>query len=217
PRSRQLDFVLQIRATGQIGWAVPLGTGPSLRDVAVAPDGTVYVLSETRIIIFDRNGSRLAEATIPKPADKRVYTSFELAADPRACLDAFMAKADANGQIVYATYFGGSGDDAATRIAVDAAGGVIIGGSTTSADLPVANAVQPRCQPASATACNDMFVARFDASGRSVTFSTFLGGGGTAMLQSIAADAYGKIVVAATVSGSDLPIRRGGQPANGAG
>ena len=83
PRSRQLDFVLQIRATGQIGWAVPLGTGPSVRDVAVAPDGTVYVLSEARIIIFDRNGSRLAEATIPKPADKRVYTSFELAADPR--------------------------------------------------------------------------------------------------------------------------------------
>ena len=99
----------------------------------------------------------------------------------------------------------------------NAAGGVIIGGSTTSADLPVANAVQPRCQPASATACNDMFVARFDASGRSVTFSTFLGGGGTAMLQSIAADAYGKIVVAATVSGTDLPIRRGAQPANGAG
>jgi hypothetical protein len=80
--TRQYDFLMQILADGQLGWAVRLGDGPATRDVEVTSDGTVYVLYSTRIIIVDRNGTRIGETTLPATADHR-FGQFQLAAAPR--------------------------------------------------------------------------------------------------------------------------------------
>src|SRR5271157_403562 len=51
--------------------------------------------------------------------------------------DVFVVKLDPNGNIVYSTYFGGSGDDLAAAMAVGADGSVYVTGATTSADFPI--------------------------------------------------------------------------------
>jgi len=57
--------------------------------------------------------------------------------------DAFVAELSAaGGSTVYATYLGGSGDDAAFGLAVGPDGSVDVAGLTSSTDFPVTNAVQ---------------------------------------------------------------------------
>ncbi len=51
--------------------------------------------------------------------------------------DVYITKLDPLGKVVYSTYFGGTGDDLATAMAVDAAGNVYVTGSTSSLDFPV--------------------------------------------------------------------------------
>ena len=53
-------------------------------------------------------------------------------------VDAFVAKFDPAGALVYCTYLGGNGDDRAFGIAVDAAGAVYLTGRTASTDFPTA-------------------------------------------------------------------------------
>lgn len=56
--------------------------------------------------------------------------------------DAFVAKISSNGNVlVFSSFFGGSGDDIASGIAVDRTGAVYIAGYTESADLPGAGQV----------------------------------------------------------------------------
>lgn len=50
--------------------------------------------------------------------------------------DVFVAKLAPSGNIVYSTYFGGSGSDVATAMTVDPQGGVYVTGTTTSTDFP---------------------------------------------------------------------------------
>ena len=58
--------------------------------------------------------------------------------------DGFVAKIDASGtRLAYSTYLGGSGDDRAYRIAVDASGAAYVAGETDSTNFPTARALQP--------------------------------------------------------------------------
>jgi uncharacterized protein (TIGR03437 family) len=50
--------------------------------------------------------------------------------------DVFVTELDPAGNVVYSTYFGGSGDDVATAMTVDAAGDVYVTGTTSSKDFP---------------------------------------------------------------------------------
>ena len=69
--------------------------------------------------------------------------------------DAFVANFDAAGQLVYSTYFGGTGADYGTRVAVDPAGNVAVAGATTSPDLWTRDAIQ-----SSKDGAEDVFIAR---------------------------------------------------------
>jgi len=57
--------------------------------------------------------------------------------------DAFVAKFSPAGVLLYLTYLGGSGDDAATAVAVDGSGNAYVTGETESLNFPTANALQP--------------------------------------------------------------------------
>ena len=100
--------------------------------------------------------------------------------------DAFVAKFNTNlsgaASRVYSTYLGGSVSDFAGQtnasgskaIAIDAAGNAYITGVTNSTNFPTANAFQ-----ATFGGTNDAFVAKLNASGSALVYSTYLGGGGT--------------------------------------
>ncbi len=74
---------------------------------------------------------------------------------------------------VYSTYLGGSSFDSATAIAVDNQGDAYVAGSTTSTDFPTEHPLQAtNLQSANA------FIAKFNATGSALVYSTYLGGSG---------------------------------------
>jgi hypothetical protein len=86
--------------------------------------------------------------------------------------DGFVTKLDTNGAIVFSTYLGGSDSDSLTTIAVDGSANVYVGGTSSSTDFPVINALQPNLQ-----GTNSAVIAKLNSSGSSLLFSTYLGGG----------------------------------------
>ena len=97
--------------------------------------------------------------------------------------DAFAAKFDRDGNLLWATYLGGNDrrttssrfatrPDDARAIAVDPQGNVYLAGLTGSTDFPIVNAFQAMPQ---STAGTDGFLAKLDPTGSQLLFSTYLG------------------------------------------
>lgn len=113
--------------------------------------------------------------------------------------DAFVAKLDATGAIVYSTYLGGSNDDSGSGIAVDGSGTVYVTGDTASSDFPTANPLQ-----ASFGGGDDAFLSKFDAAG-SLIYSTYLGGSDDDYGTGIAVDGSGNAFLVGSTASSDFP------------
>jgi len=88
----------------------------------------------------------------------------------RGLSDAFVAKYSSAGVPVYATYLGGNGQDRATAIAVDGAGQAYVTGATESSNFPTLSAFQ-----AHSGGLQNAFVAKLNASGNGLVYSTYLG------------------------------------------
>jgi hypothetical protein len=171
--------------------ATYLGGGNLDKALALAADaaGNTYIAGLTQSIDFPT-----ANATQPSK---------------NAGADAFVAKLNANGTaLVYATYLGGSGVDAALGIARDAAGNAYVAGYTASADFPVTpDAFQSSLQGSA----YDAFVARLGADG-SLQYSTYLGGSDVDIANAIAVDGAGHAFVAGFTCSPDFPIANAIQP-----
>ncbi len=119
-------------------------------------------------------------------------------------LDFFLAKVAPDGaSLVYATYLGGSGDDAAVAVAVDAGGSAHVTGYTTSDNYPVASAVQGTLP---AAGVQSGVVTRLAASGSSLAWSTYLGGDLATYPYAIALDPAGAAVVVGGTLATNLPM-----------
>jgi hypothetical protein len=127
--------------------------------------------------------------------------------------DAFLTKINAPGSaLVYSTYLGGSGNDSATGIALDASGNVYLSGFTTSTDFPTMNPLQ-----AAYAGNTDAFVTKVNAAGSALVYSTYLGGSGAESLyypSSIAVDPAGNAYVAGVTYSTDFPTVSPTQTAN---
>ena len=102
--------------------------------------------------------------------------------------------------LVYSTYLGGSYYDQVDGIAVDAAGNTYIGGATGSTNFPTANPIQ-----SFAGGDDDAFVAKINASGTALLYSTYLGGGSVDAVNGIAVDSSGNAYVAGATNSTDFP------------
>jgi hypothetical protein len=112
--------------------------------------------------------------------------------------DAFITKLNAAGTaIIYSTFLGGDGFEAGDGIAVDGAGNAYIIGTTYSSNFPTVHALQPHRDPAS---LYDVFVAKLNASGSALLYSTHLGGSGVYTGGAIAVDAAGNAYVTGTTA-----------------
>ena len=122
---------------------------------------------------------------------------------------AFLARFSPTGTLQYATYLGGSADDAATRLAVDARGDVYVLGHTDSADFPRVNPLQ-----LAYGGQGDAFVTKFSIP--AVVYSTFLGGSRAEQGYGIAvADEHSVWVTGMTYSDGDWPLAFALQPLRG--
>jgi hypothetical protein len=125
--------------------------------------------------------------------------------------EVFVAKLNTEGTaLVYSTYLGGTGADTGEDIAIDAAGTAYLTGTTTSADFPIVNAVQPTIG-----GFGDAFVARLSAAGDTLLHATYLGGSGGERGVSIALDRSGHAFVTGSTASTDFPTVNAFQPENG--
>jgi uncharacterized repeat protein (TIGR01451 family) len=115
--------------------------------------------------------------------------------------DAFITKLNASGStLVYSTYLGADSNDVGRAIAVDASGNAYVGGSTDSLFFPVVNAFQP-----TTTLSNDAFVAKVNAAGSALVYSTYLGGDLNEDCLGIAVDPAGNAYVTGRTSSLNFP------------
>ncbi|MBN2206180.1 MAG: SBBP repeat-containing protein, partial [Candidatus Aminicenantes bacterium] len=153
-----------------------------IRAVAVDADGAAYVLGVTMSRDF--------------PVKQPFQKAF------KGGQDAFVAKVSPDGRsLAYATFLGGSAYDYAGGIAVDAAGEAHVAGYTYSKNFPVKKPVQSRLGGS-----DDIFVTKLSQDGRSLRYSTYLGGTRSDRNGVLALVSDGSAVVIGATSGN-FPVK----------
>jgi hypothetical protein len=143
----------------------------------------------------------------------------------RGPTDAFIAKLNPVGMLVYSTYIGGKADDEAMAIAVDTLGSAYITGHTESVDFPTTKgAYRTTCVPvavriAIGNICTggDAFVVKMMPDGSALAYGTYIEGTRFEVGRAIAVDAPGNAYVAGLTNSLDFPIVRAVQSTNGGG
>jgi hypothetical protein len=136
--------------------------------------------------------------------------------------DGFLTKLNPTGSApVYSTYLGGSNFDSINGTAIDTAGNAHVSGQTSSSDFPVTpGAFQTNFvggTNCSFPPCNDTFVAKINASGTALVYSTYLGGTGDENGLGMAVDHHGNAYAAGFTTSTDFPILNAFQSANAGG
>ena len=123
--------------------------------------------------------------------------------------DAFVTKVSGTGNgLVYSTYLGGSGEDFANAIAVDASGNAYVTGQTNSNDFPTTQGALRTTLGSGAVG----FVTKLNPQGNALLYSTFLGGTGQSINDSgiaIAVDSAGNAYVTGQTNAADFPTTPG--------
>ncbi|NUP97039.1 MAG: hypothetical protein HUU28_12840 [Planctomycetaceae bacterium] len=170
------------------------------------PDGTSYrtplCLDSAGVVTLSGQAVSPNFPTTPGAWNRTFNNSEEL----------FVARLDPaaipSQQLVYSTYFGGSGTENPCGYAVSSGGLVTFAGWTESLDLPVTpGAFQPQL-----AGQRDAFVARLDPfapTGAQLVYSTYLGGSGLDELQDLALDSAADAVVVGRTFSGDFPITSG--------
>ncbi len=126
--------------------------------------------------------------------------------------DAFVSKINASGNtLAYSTYLGGSSFDWGAGIGVGPGGAAYIAGYTSSADFPLAGALQ------SFNGLYDAFIAEFSAAGNALVFSTYLGGTGFDNANALALDSSGNIFTGGQTNSTNFPLQTPIESANNGG
>lgn len=114
-------------------------------------------------------------------------------------VDGYVVKLNPAGNgLEYATYFGGNSVDRARGIAVDASGAAYICGATSSTDFPIAGQAHSVF-----SGVVDAYVLKLAPDGRSLRYSTLIGGSGGDYAEAVTVDTAGNS--AYTVGHTDSP------------
>ena len=125
--------------------------------------------------------------------------------------DVFVFKLNSQGNaLIYGTFLGGSSDDRAFGLAVDSNGEAVVTGWTQSTNFPTYLPAQ-----AASGGGQDAFVAKLNAAGNGLVFSTYLGGNGTDAGYGVAVDVFGAIHVVGDTLSTNFPTRSAVQYASG--
>jgi hypothetical protein len=152
------------------------------RSIAVDAEGYIYVFGETQSTDFP----------LSSPMIDRLKGGQDL----------FITKYTPTASSLYwSTYLGGSDDEQANDLAVDAAGSPLITGNTHSTDFVTDNAQQAEFGGGT----EDAFVARVHAEGWSLEYSTFLGGTDKDTGHGIVVDSLGRAYVTSQTNSTDFP------------
>jgi uncharacterized protein (TIGR03437 family) len=119
--------------------------------------------------------------------------------------DVFVSKLDPSGNLLFTDTFAGKGVDAGTAIALDPSGNIYIGGTTTSPDFPLSEALQTQ-----SNSHGTGFIIKLTNDGTTILYSTYFGGAlGASSVSGLATDAKGNLYVTGLTSASDFPQTSG--------
>jgi hypothetical protein len=121
--------------------------------------------------------------------------------------DAFVAEFDpTGGNELYLTYLGGGAQDFGQGIAIDSVGAAYITGVTNSTDFPTQNPMQP-----TNAGGYDAFVTKLSPAGKSLVYSTYVGGSDTDNGMAIAVDSSGAAYVTGLTFSTNYPTKNAEQ------
>ena len=158
------------------------------RRIALGPDGMACVVGETNSPDFP--------------------TIAALQGAMAGDTDAFITCLNAAGDIVFSTYFGGTGYDGAYGVDIDAMGDVYLVGETVSIDFPTKIPLQ-----AANAGGRDLFVTKLDDTGTPLIYSTYLGGTGDDFGRAIDVTPSKQFYVVGSTVSTDFPMVAAFQPA----
>jgi hypothetical protein len=185
--SSALSLVLAERLHGEV-----------VRGIARDSEGHIWVVAES------------GDGQLPTTADALSRT--------KRARDIYLQRLAPDGSLEYATYVGGSADDYPTGLAVDNAGNIYVTGLTGSVDFPTTPGAFDRLcgsdgtckrQPSDMAGTWDAFVIKLTPGGRSLTYSTFLGGRDSDQPTAIAIDGLERAVVTGYTFSTDFPTTAG--------
>ena len=201
-------FVAKYAPSGALIYLTYLGGSADDMGTAIAVDagGNAYVTGSTASANFPTAGG--FSPSYGGGGGNPQLTTFG---------DAFVAKLNPTGSaLIYSFYLGGSQDDKGMAIAVDGSGAAYVGGTTLSANFPVKNAAYSTYkgtggQPNLCSGCGplivngDGFIAKVNAAGSDLVYSTYLGGSLDDSISSLAVDASGNVYAGGATLSTDFP------------
>lgn len=175
----------RLSGSGDLLYGTFLGGSSWERAYGIAVDalGNVYITGYTQSGDF--------------PTTPEAYSS-----PTRGGQDVFVAKFDPTGASpLYIALLGGSNDETAYDIAVDAAGNAYVVGRTDSTDFPTtANAFDCTYNGA-----GDAFLVRLNAAGATLAYATYLGASGEEEAHGVAVDGAGNAYITGWTYSSQFP------------
>lgn len=117
--------------------------------------------------------------------------------------DAFLARLDSSGRLVFSTLFGGGNTDAGWDLAVDPDGRAFVVGITSSTNFPVFDPFGLFATTNSGG--RDVFVTAFNTNGLAVRYSGYLGGKGNDFGYGIAVDAESSAYITGLTYSTNFP------------
>src|SRR5262245_44110924 len=151
-------------------------------DITVDSEGAAYICGQTGVADFPG----------PSPIQPTIGQS----------LDAYVLKINPAGNaIVFGSWIGGNGSEAATAVSVDVGGNVYLAGSTSSSNFPLQNPLQTSRQGP-----QDAFAVKINSSGSALLYSTYIGGAGADSAGAQAVDGNGNLYLTGATDSGDFPV-----------
>ena len=176
-------FVSKYTPGGQsLAWTTFLGShgGDYGNAISVDANGTVYVAGDT-------------------DSNQYPVTRDAVQGNRGGGVDAVLSVLDTNGQnLLYSSFYGGSGDDSAVGLAVNSRGDLFVTGSTTSPDLAIS---QGAVQSLPGGGASDAFLAKVSVAGSSVPGIVTVAPAENTPTASSAASVFGRGMIAPTTEG----------------
>lgn len=128
--------------------------------------------------------------------------------------DAFVAKLHPSGNFfLYSTYIGGTLNDEASSISIDATRNAYITGTTFSTNFPSLANAQQRFYGGN----GDAFIVKLNVEGSQLTYSSYMGGSELDQGSGVASDSLGFATYVGYTASTNFPTIRANQAANGGG
>lgn len=186
-------------ADGSLEWATFLG----------GSDASLFFPEAARALAFDAAGRVVVVGQANSPDFPTTPGAYAPTQPGPLTVDAFVAKLDVDGTLLWSTYLGGTDDDYATSVALDSAGRVVVGGYTFSSDFPVSVGAYDTSF-SSIFFTDDAFVARLASDGSALDWASFLGGSLRDEITALALDpANGDVLLAGLTGSPDFPATPG--------